>query len=219
MLMRQLDVIPLEVLSTPITIVGAGAVGSFTTLAIAKMGFSNIMVFDDDKVEAENMNAQFYPIPTIGRPKVEALSEVIEIFCDTRIEAIHKRYSGGALPGIVISAVDNMKTRRLIWEEAKRSNTTTHVIDPRMTAQVALLYTMKPMVGADILSYEKTLYSDEVAVQERCTEKSTIYTVLLLSGLVCQSIKAIVTKTVYPRIAMWDLKALDLKTYTGGMGV
>ena len=61
-LIRQFDLIPEDVLGEPITIIGVGAIGSWTTLALAKMGFQNLTVFDDDKVSIENMNSQFYPM-------------------------------------------------------------------------------------------------------------------------------------------------------------
>ena len=59
-LTRQLDVIPVEILDEPINIIGAGAVGSFTALTLAKMGFAQIAVWDDDVVSEENLNAQFF---------------------------------------------------------------------------------------------------------------------------------------------------------------
>ena len=65
-LTRQLDLIPIAVLGTRITIIGAGAVGGWTSLALAKMGFSNITVFDYDVVEVENLNCQLYGPKHLG---------------------------------------------------------------------------------------------------------------------------------------------------------
>jgi tRNA A37 threonylcarbamoyladenosine dehydratase len=71
-LTRQSDLIPEAILSTPITVVGAGAIGSFTVLTLAKMGFNNITVFDDDEIDFVNINNQFYRISDIGKKKVDA---------------------------------------------------------------------------------------------------------------------------------------------------
>jgi hypothetical protein len=83
---------------------------------------------------------------------------------------------------------------------------TKYVIDPRMSAETALMYTMNPMNDRDDESYRNTLYTDANAVQERCTAKSTMYTVLSISGLVAKTVKDIVTGSPYPRVTMWSIK-------------
>ena len=52
---RQLDVLDVPRLArTPITVIGAGAVGSFTVVALAKSGAEYITGWDDDSVESHN---------------------------------------------------------------------------------------------------------------------------------------------------------------------
>lgn len=203
-IIRQKDIIPSNVLMESITIIGAGAIGSFTCLSLAKMGFENITVFDFDNIEEENMNCQFYRQGDIGKNKVDALKEQIKDFTGVNILAFNDRYRGGDFQGIVISAVDNMYTRRLIWESQGKN--TRMVIDPRMGAENGLLYTMDPKVKRDRISYEKTLYSDDQALHEPCTAKSTTYCALLLSGLVAKTVKDIVTGNPYCRTAIWSVK-------------
>lgn len=212
-LTRQLEIIPPEVLGEPINIVGAGAVGSFTALALAKMGFCDITIYDFDNIEIENMNCQFYRLKDIGKSKVEALQSLVEDFTDVKIEIKNKPYKRGLLNGIVISAVDSMAVRKLIWEQHKeRAVGTRIIIDPRMGAEFAMTFAMDPMDPADIASYEKTLYSDKNAERERCTAKSTIYTALLLSGYVAKIVKDVLTSPKYPRIMQWNIKGTD-KTF------
>ncbi len=207
-LTRQLDIIPLGVLGEHISIVGAGAVGSFTALALAKMGFTDITVFDFDKIEVENMNCQFYRHDDIGSLKVEALQSLVKDFTGVKINIKKKPYATGVMPGIVVSAVDSMKVRRLIWENHKEKAVATRlVIDPRMGAEFATVFAMNPMDPADIASYEKTLHTDENAEPERCTAKSTIYTALLLSGYVAKVVKDVLTADRYSRITNWNIKA------------
>lgn len=207
-LTRQADLIPCEVLGEKITVIGAGAIGSWTTLALAKMGFGDIEVFDFDTIERENMNSQFYPLRDIGRNKVSALFELVHDFTGTDIKQNRCRYERGIFPGIVISAVDSMEVRRLVWDNHKnKSPGTRAIIDPRMGAESALLYVMNPMNAKDQSSYEKSLYSDASAVQERCTSKAVIYTANMLSGLVCKAVKDLVTgKPDYLRHAQWAIK-------------
>lgn len=205
-LTRQFDILPPRATKVPITIIGAGAIGSFTALSLAKAGFEDLTVFDDDKVSVENMNCQFYRFEDIDHPKVYALERLINNFTRINIKSKYGKYTGGTFPGIVISAVDNMATRRLIWEEHKNvAPHTKAVIDPRMGGETALLYVMDPASAADIEAYEKSLYSDNEAHRERCTEKATIYTALLLSGLVCKAVKDLQTSQDYLRTAQWDI--------------
>ena len=51
-----------EDLTTPLVIIGCGAVGSHVALCAAKMGFSNFILFDADVVEAHNLPNQTYEI-------------------------------------------------------------------------------------------------------------------------------------------------------------
>ena len=216
-LTRQLDVIPLDVLGHKIQVIGAGAVGSFTALNLAKMGFSDITVYDYDTIDNENMNCQFYRMSDIGRPKVVALKEIINEFTGVEITAVNKPYLGGTLPGIVISAVDSMDVRRKIWEEhyLKAFNTPL-IIDPRMSVEFAMAYAMNPMDRDDNKSYHATLYSDHEAVQERCTAKSTVYTATMLAGLVCTIVKSRLTQEEdgdYIRNAQWDIPTGSMQAW------
>lgn len=205
-LVRQSDLIPVDVLSKKITIIGAGAVGSWTALALAKMGFLNLEVWDDDVVSVENMNNQMYPITSIDEPKVQALGDMINMFTGHKIVTIKGRYEGEKIIGdIVISAVDNMKVRKSIWDNSQA----TWFIDPRMGAESALLYVMNRHDPADKVTYPKTLHSDEEGVHEPCTAKSTIYCANFLSGLVARSVKQVATASPHTRIMQANLAGAE----------
>lgn len=206
-LTRQYDLIPEAILDTPVTIIGAGAIGSFTTLALAKMGFWNLSVWDFDKIEVENMNSQFYRTGDIGQMKVIALSSLVRDFTGVRINPVPERYSDALFRGIVISAVDSMEARKAIWQAHKfKAISCSYIIDPRMGAETALLYVTKPMDPAEAASYEKTLYSDENSVHERCTAKATMYTACMLSGLVAKAVKDCLTEEKPLKSVIWSIK-------------
>ena len=214
-LTRQLDLLPVEKLGIPISIVGAGAIGSWTALALAKMGFADITVYDMDTIEVENMNCQFYRFSDIGKNKAEALRDLVKDFTNTEIEIVPEAYKGGLLKGIVISAVDSMDVRKLIWDNHKnKAHNTRCIIDPRMGAEIAMLFSMDPMDEQDQVSYEKSLYTDENSEQERCTAKATIYTANMLSGLVAKTVKDLVTDGPYPRTAIWSIAENDFRAWS-----
>jgi molybdopterin/thiamine biosynthesis adenylyltransferase len=205
-LIRQSEIIPIEKLGEEITLIGAGAIGSFTALALTKMGFGNMTVMDMDVLEHENMNCQFYPLDAVGAPKAHVLGAMLKAFSGFDVTAKIARYEGGGFTGIVIAAVDNMATRRLLWEEQRRAGTCRLFIDPRMGAESGLIYVMKPNDEKDVKSYEKTLYKDEEAVQERCTAKSTVYSAVVISGMVAKAVKDFVLEAPYSRVATLGIR-------------
>jgi len=212
-LTRQLDILPLEVLGREITIIGAGAIGSFTTLALVKMGFTNLSVCDFDKVSVENMNCQWYRMKDIGRQKVHALADLIHDFTGETIKVSERKYEGGPLSGIVISAVDSMEVRRTIWENVKKSYGASWFIDPRMASEYALTFVMNPHNEKDRTAYETTLYTDGSAVQEPCTAKATMYTATMIAGYVAKAVKDLVMKQNYARVTHWDIKENSLQNW------
>ncbi len=217
-LIRQADIIPLESLAESVTIIGAGAIGSWVALALAKMGMERITVLDHDKVSKENFNSQFYPLRMLEEKKVYALQDMVALFTGTKINAVLEKYTGQcAFDGIVISAVDSMDVRRVIWEKHKKDGLgTSLLIDPRMGAETALLYAVEPKLDE---SYPNSLYTDEEAVQAPCTARATVYTANLLAGLVCKCVKDWITKQ--PRYlchAAWDIAKNDVMLFTRERG-
>lgn len=207
-LTRQMDLIPMKVLDLPIKVIGAGAIGSFAVLQLVKMGFEDIEVWDFDTVSIENMSCQFFRFKDIGKPKVVALKELIKDFTGVDIAIHNERYKAELEHrGIVIMAVDDMATRKELWTEIKdKLFMVKFVLDPRMGAEDCLLYVMNPHNPKDVASYEKTLYTNKDAVQERCTAKATIYTCNLLSGMVAKTVKNLACGENYPRISNWSVK-------------
>lgn len=209
-LTRQLDIVPMGILGEPITVIGAGAIGGWTTLALAKMGFGNITVIDFDNVDTVNLNSQFFRFSDVGKSKVEALKDLVRDFTKVEITARHERYERGIFPGIVIAAVDSMEVRSNIWKNhAKRSPFTRAIVDPRMGGQAANLYVVDPMDRTDLETYPASLHGDNEALQERCTNKAVIFTAHLLSGLVCKAVADRLTRPDYLRSAQWDIREND----------
>lgn len=213
-LTRQADLIDSSrAASIPITIIGAGAIGSWAALTLTKSGFTNLTVYDHDEVDVVNMSSQGYRFKDIGKPKVEALREIIADFTGdaSGMRMFHAKWTPDIhASGIIIAAVDSMETRRKIMEDVKANMfKIKYIIDPRMSAEVAMLYTYKP---SDSAAYEKTLYTDADAVQERCTAKATIYTSNMLAGMVVQTVKQITCGEPHIKTALWNIKegSLDL---------
>lgn len=213
---RQSDLLSEEQLTMPITVIGAGAIGSFTVLALAKMGFENITVFDDDKVEVENLNAQFFRHKDVGQFKVAALQAMVADFTGVIITTKCEKFTGPiAKRGIMITAVDNMKTRTEVLEACEKTGMITDlVIDPRMSAEMATMFVYEPKVKKTMEVYRKSLFDDKAGVQERCTAKSTMYCVLGISSQVAATVKQFVNKQPYIKNLQWAVNVGQLDAFT-----
>lgn len=212
-LVRQSDLIPEKVLNANVTIIGAGATGSWIALLLVKLGMSNINIYDFDDVAVENMNAQFYKNSDIGQTKTNSIKNNIKDFTGVEISVFDQKFEVfNDKPKIVISAVDNMASRKEIWDICLKSKVP-FFIDPRMAIETCLIYAMKPTLKKDIESYEKTLYTDADAVPERCTAKSTVYTANLIAGQVCKIVKDYLTGNPYTRILNWDISTNSMQSF------
>jgi sulfur carrier protein ThiS adenylyltransferase len=58
-------------------IAGCGGLGSNAAVALARVGIGKLILVDFDRVEASNLNRQYYFRDQIGQPKVEALKQNI----------------------------------------------------------------------------------------------------------------------------------------------
>lgn len=58
-------------------IAGLGGLGSAVAVALARVGVGRLILADFDVVEPSNLNRQQYFIDQIGKPKVQAISEIL----------------------------------------------------------------------------------------------------------------------------------------------
>ena len=215
-LTRQFDLISNEALQAPITIIGAGAIGSSVALWLAKLGCMDITVHDPGFVDIENVSCQLYGPHALGKPKVEALSEIVGMLSVTKLKAVHSVWKPDPLKtsGIVIMAADCMEVRRQTFETITSNHFRVRwFIDARMGAESALMYCVNPFSIEDKATYHKTLYSNNDAVQVPCTAKSTGYTASMLSAWVVKCVKDLLTGNDYPRVSLWNIRESALTNF------
>lgn len=88
-------------------IIGCGAVGSSIAFILAHCGVTNFVLYDDDTVESHNIANQMFREKDIGRPKVEALRDILveinpEIADEIRI--VNGKYVDSPCPATCSSA-------------------------------------------------------------------------------------------------------------------
>ncbi len=165
-----------------IIIIGGGTLGSYATLILASMGYSNIKVYDADSVEYHNFRNQLYTENDVGKSKTEALKEKIKLLTGAEIETENKFYGtedAQNIPhdAVIISLVDSMKTREIIFESVKYNPKVRLFIDARTGGHVANVYATNPCDPDGIRRYEEELYTDEKASPVACANQTTLPTV------------------------------------------
>jgi molybdopterin/thiamine biosynthesis adenylyltransferase len=210
---RQQELVNQEKLAgLHIAIVGCGAVGSFTALSLCKMGIGQLTLIDHDKVSVENLPNQFYRDSDLGKKKVDACSDLIRQF-DRQISMITlgRPFIKQKLDAdVVISAVDSMEVRKRIWTAVNNQRSVQLLIDPRMAAKVIQVYSVKTGDPSSSKKYESTLVDDSATLDERCTAKSIIYSVLPLAGFICRQVASFINdEWIEPAVTL-DLKTLTL---------
>lgn len=102
-----------------IHIVGCGSVGANVASQLARCGVTKFTLWDFDVVESKNLANQVFRTKDIGKPKVEALQDIlVDINPDIKddIKLKPKGWDGEQLNGFVFLAVDNIDLRRRIVE-------------------------------------------------------------------------------------------------------
>jgi hypothetical protein len=198
--LRQLDIFdPVKYGDVDINIIGAGGIGSFVAVALAKLGLERIFVFDGDKVEAHNLPNQLHCPDQLGMNKAEALSNKIENLTVKKITAAPAFWWPGMdLYGVVISAVDHMEKtketkvpgRRELWGAIKENTDVRLFVDGRIGGEALRVLAIRPL--ADILKYEwfeQRMFPQDKAKELPCTARNIIDVGFQMAALVTNIVR------------------------------
>lgn len=200
----------------PITLVGVGSVGSFTALALAKMGITQLRVFDYDRIEDHNLPNQFYKTANVGGYKVDSLYSIVREFTGIYIGVNREAYISQRLDRNVIVCPDTMESRRQTWEQWLAQGGEVF-IDARMGGEMAHVFVVRRKTHPqDVTWYQSTLVSDNEVKELPCSERTIIYCVMMIASIICRSVKAIVNgEQEYPREIVYGMRSMISMTDTG----
>lgn len=174
-LSRHIELFNPNEFDMPITVIGAGATGSWLVLSLAKLGLKNITVYDYDIVEEHNVPNQAFGLKDVGRPKVEVLYDMVLATTGTEIKAINGWFSNQRLTGVVFVMVDSMSARKKIWENSIKMKVAVELlVEPRMGIDGGRVYNVIPTNMTHIKKYEDTFYGDDVAEVSACGSSLTV---------------------------------------------
>jgi hypothetical protein len=133
---RQNNLISNDTLNSyKVIVAGVGAGGGWATLLLAKIGLSNIEVYDMDKVESPNIPAQVYRVGDIDQFKVDAIKTIVREGLGFDIVTHNEEITADTifdinLNTIVLNMLDNIPAKKLVYEKCK--GFPIYMIDARM---------------------------------------------------------------------------------------
>ena len=193
-------------------ILGCGAIGSSTAIQLARMGAEVFYLYDFDKVEEPNIGVSQYTYKDIGKPKVDALKEIIlDISKFAEVTSHNSKFDGYDSDGkdIVILGFDSMASR---WEAIdiiiKLMKTKPFcLIDGRMGAEHYQQYTFKDLTMS---KYKKNWYSDDEGDPEPCSMKATSYCSNMAGSFIVNTIRKVLTEQPYDKEFNFNFPLLRL---------
>lgn len=175
-----------------IVLAGLGGIGSYVSLLLARLGPSELYLYDDDIFEPHNMSGQFVGTNDVGKAKVNvAMERAIEFGNYLPFLYLSKyEYGKGVKLPIMICGFDNMKARKdyyKSWKDYVQSGEVNPkeclFIDGRLLAEE---YQIICITGDDTYSqedYEKVyLFDDEDVEEEDCTLKQTSHVAIMIAS-------------------------------------
>ncbi len=174
-----------SVYAKPVTLIGAGSVGSQVGVMLAKMGVPKITLYDGDGVESHNIPMSAYRQNHLGHYKVAMLWDMIEECGGTEVLALSKMYTGEPLKDTVVACVDNMEARQLIWKEVKKNPNVDILVDTRVSAELISVFAICPCDEEDIAYYEHFLYPSGEAIRPTCGRHGIIFVGATAAAAVC----------------------------------
>ncbi len=117
-----------KIQESSVTIIGCGALGTVTAELMVRLGVHNLTIIDRDTIEISNLQRQsLYTLNDIGKTKVmTAKNRLLEINPNVNIKTqiIHldnKNIKNLETPNLILDCTDNIKTRLLINDYAKKN--------------------------------------------------------------------------------------------------
>ena len=202
-------------INAPCHIIGVGAIGSTVADLLTKLGLTNIHLWDDDIVESKNVANQRYRAVDIGKPKTQAMKEImteINPDCEYTVKT-HGFYTDEQLEGYVFMAVDSLAIRQAIVENNKYNMNVIAVFDFRMRLEDAQHYAADwssvDMKDALVKSLDFTQEeADEQTPMSACHETLSIF--YTITGIVSEGVNNFVQfckdRTKLHQMILYDAK-------------
>lgn len=181
------DVVTFNSKNIPIHVIGCGATGSWTATLLAKMGFANIHLYDDDIVEIHNLPNQNFLMTDIGEPKAHALSITLQEYTgEIAVEHLEKVTALNApKEGYVFVLTDTVKSRKEIFAALSVQPDILGIIETRMSLDMIQIYTVPNDLDAYrryALTMASATFNDDTVRVSACGVSQTVATTAVVTA-------------------------------------
>ena len=170
-----------------VDVIGVGATGSRIALSLAKLGISNLVLWDHDVVEKHNIANQAFSFADVGKPKVEAMRGIILAQTGLECTAMKTKVDADTPPpsgDVIFLLTDSMESRREIWQGCiKMKLNVKLMVETRMSADSGRVYALNPCSLSQIRAWEDTLKGKIVETSSCGTSISVGPTADVLAGI------------------------------------
>ncbi len=205
--------------SYSIVVGGAGGIGSWASFLLARASHE-LLIFDFDIIEHDNMGGQLYNRQSIGLSKPAALKTIINDFSpQVPIHTFGKYEATSIASRIMFSCFDNMAARKVFFEQwlgnyrmtRDMRNTLqfqedTHAsqydelrgptvfIDGRLEAETGIIYCIRNEEEAK--KWQEEWFPDDRVANAPCTFRATSHNAAIIAGLMVAHLNNIITNYV-----------------------
>ena len=179
-------------------ILGCGAIGSSAAIQLTRMGAKELILYDFDKVEPENVGVSQYISSDIGKYKVDALKNHIHNI-DNRIRVLtligrFEEFHPSDDEDVIILGFDSMASRLDAVKAITNKCRPYALIDGRMGAEHYQQYSFRM---PNFKAYMKTWYNDLAGDPEPCNAKATSYCSNMSGSFIVNTVRKMITNQPY----------------------
>jgi len=181
--------------NTVIMIGGAGGIGSWLSLLLARVG-CEVWIVDNDIIDEVNMAGQLYRISDIDIAKVTAMKLTLNEFAPlANVYGVNAKVTEDSnySAQYTFSAFDNMTARKILFEQWASNPDRKAFFDGRMLMESGQVFTVLPGMEDE---YRKELFDDSEVEDQPCSAKATSHSGALIASLMVASFNNIIAKEI-----------------------
>lgn len=174
---------------TDVLVGGAGGIGSWLVLLLARANFE-VTVYDFDTVEEHNIGGQLFRMSNIGQHKVTAVHKNTHEFADKIIQSVNEKVTAETPTNFfVFTAFDNIQARKDMfnsWSELAKEWLKDNSIGPepifidgRLTMEQLQIFCVTP---STMDKYPEHLFDDAEIEEAPCTLKQTSHSAAMIAS-------------------------------------
>lgn len=188
-----------ELSQARVTVFGAGGIGSWLALFLARTG-AEVVVVDMDTVEDHNIAGQLYGKQDVGKPKVSAVKDVIDRLCgENNINILNEEVSIDkkgvwkrmiTLSDVVCTTFDSIRARQIVYNNWLADHKEVSLfVDGRMSIENGQVFTVHSQDDQEVFKHYESSFFDDLSVpQAPCTLKATSHCGAMIASLMVSQI-------------------------------